>query len=109
MNLCPMQPPSLLEFTHFLTSTDQTLAKAAEFNSDQHGSRYRSAECRLLRASHSRLAEQRMSSLIWRKHPPDLLTAATEWLLYLQNLPKAAPKDNSTHWIAVEEREAAER
>ena len=35
-------------------------------------------------------------------YPPDLLTAATEWLLYLQNLPKAAPKDNSTHGIAVE-------
>jgi hypothetical protein len=30
-------------------------------------------------------------------------------LPYLQNLPKAAPKDNSTHGIAVEEREAAER
>ena len=38
----------------------------------------------------------------WRKRPPDLLTAAMEWLLYLQNLPKAAPKDNSMHGIAVE-------
>ena len=41
------------------------------------------------------------SSLSWRKHPPDLLTVATEWLLCFQNMPKAAPKDNSTHGIAV--------
>ena len=31
-----------------------------------------------------------------------LLTAASEWLLRLQNLPKAARKDNSTHWTVVE-------
>ena len=38
-------------------STDQIRAKAAEFNSDQQGSRYRSAELHLLRTHHSRLAE----------------------------------------------------
>ena len=49
-----------LEFTHFLASAGPPLAKAAEFNSDQQGSRYRSAELRLLRILHSRLAERRM-------------------------------------------------
>ena len=42
-------------------------------NSDQQGSRYRSAELPLLPALHSRLAERRMSALSWRKFPPDLL------------------------------------
>ena len=62
-----------LEFTHFLASTDQSLAKAAEFNSDQQGSRYRSVESHLLRTYHSRLAERRMSALSWRTSPPELL------------------------------------
>ena len=38
-----MRVANSLEFTHFLASTDQALAKAAEFNSDRCGSRYRSA------------------------------------------------------------------
>ena len=42
-------------------------------NSDQQGSRYRSAELHLLPALHSWLAERRMSALSWRKFPPDLL------------------------------------
>ena len=38
-----MSTPPKLEFTHFLAFTDQALAKAAEFNSERCGSRYRSA------------------------------------------------------------------
>ena len=67
---------SFLEFTHFLASAGPTLAKAAEFNSDQQGSRYRSAELHLLRTLHSCLAERRMSALSWRRPPPDLLWRA---------------------------------
>ena len=65
-----------LEFTHFLASAGPPLAKAAEFNSDQQGSRYRSAELHLLRTLHSCLAERRMSALSWRRPPPDLLWRA---------------------------------
>ena len=69
-------PYCLLEFTHFLASAGPPLAKAAEFNSDQQGSRYRSAELHLLRTLHSCLAERRMSALSWRRPPPDLLWRA---------------------------------
>ena len=98
-----------LEFTHFGSAANPHPVQPADFNSDQQGSRYRSAECRLLRATHSRLAEQCMSSLIWRKHPPDLLSEATDWLLCLQNLPKAAQKTILRTESPLRHREAAER
>jgi hypothetical protein len=56
-NRVTSDPAAELEFIHYLASTDQALAKAAEFNSEQQGSRYRSAEFHLLRAHHSSLAE----------------------------------------------------
>ena len=45
-------------------------------NSDQQGSRYRSAESHLLRVKHSRSAGRSVPSLSWRKFPPDLLYGA---------------------------------
>ena len=45
-------------------------------NSEQQGSRYRSAESHLLRAKHSRSAERSVPSLSWRRFPPDLLYGA---------------------------------
>ena len=76
MRVAPVKCQADLEFTHFLASDGPPLAKAAEFNSDQQGSRYRSAELHLLRTLHSCLAELRMSALSWRRSPPDLLWRA---------------------------------
>ena len=98
-----------LEFTHFLTSTDQTLAKAAEFNSDQQGSRYRSVESHLLRTYHSRLAERRMSALSWRRPPPDLLWRAGTGCHVFQPCRKQLKKTIRRTELPLRHREAAER
>ena len=100
VSIIPKATAFRLEFTHFLASAGPPLAKAAEFNSDQQGSRAgpcgcfavralrspdptpsarahsRSAELHLLRTLHSCLAELRMSALSWRRPPPDLLWRA---------------------------------
>ena len=99
----------ILEFTHFLASAGPPLAKAAEFNSDQQGSRYRSAELHLLRTLHSCLAERRMSALSWRRTPPDLLWRAGIGCHVFQPCRRQLKKTIRRTELPLRHREAAER